>query len=128
MKYKIMQAPRARDIGSHANRYNTETPVQAYVCHIAHARSQQLSQRLAQARISQTIHDKAILFHKDQVIQHNCDLLNVLCLFCGSRNVAAERHSDGKFTSCWRKEKIKLRKPLDANGDELHCPSYRELL
>ena len=93
-----MQARCAADVGSHANRYNSETPVQAFVCHIARARSQQFSQRLTQEGISQTIHEKAIRFNEDQVIQHNCDLLNVMCLFCGSRNLAAERPSDGKFT------------------------------
>ena len=40
-----MQAPRAADVGSHATcGHNTETPVQAYVCHTARARSQQLMQ------------------------------------------------------------------------------------
>ena len=43
-----MQARRAADVGSHANRHNTETPVQAHVCHIAHAGSQQSSHRLTQ--------------------------------------------------------------------------------
>ena len=86
-----MQARRAAGVGSHSNRHNTETPVKAYVSHIARAWAQKLSQRLAQERISQTIHEKAILFNEDQVIQHNCDLLNVVCLFCGSRNFASEQ-------------------------------------
>ncbi|GBM31752.1 hypothetical protein AVEN_56870-1 [Araneus ventricosus] len=45
--------------------------------------------------------------------------MNIICQFCKSKNFAAERPSDGKFTSCCRKGKIKLEKPSDALGKDL---------
>lgn len=38
--------------------------------------------------------------------------------------MAAERPSDGKFTSCCHKRKVKLEKPLDADHNVLHYPSF----
>ncbi|GBM99905.1 hypothetical protein AVEN_169218-1 [Araneus ventricosus] len=52
--------------------------------------------------------------------------MNIICQFCKSKNFAAELPSDGKFTSCCRKGKIKLEKPSDAlvNGQ---APQYFQL-
>ncbi|GBN42296.1 hypothetical protein AVEN_4803-1 [Araneus ventricosus] len=50
--------------------------------------------------------------------------MNIICQFCKSKNFAAERPSDGKFTSCCRKGKIKLEKPSDALGNDLLYPNF----
>ncbi|GBN26027.1 hypothetical protein AVEN_86869-1 [Araneus ventricosus] len=63
---------------------------------------------LVRDRQSQRIHDEAIHFIDAQVET------NIICQFRKSKNFAAERSSDGKFTSCCRKGKIKLEKPSDA--------------
>ncbi|GBO34875.1 hypothetical protein AVEN_23956-1 [Araneus ventricosus] len=44
--------------------------------------------------------------------------MNIICQFRKSKNFAAERSSDGKFTSCCRKGKIKLEKPSDALSND----------
>ncbi|GBN64592.1 hypothetical protein AVEN_156438-1 [Araneus ventricosus] len=44
--------------------------------------------------------------------------MNIICQFRKSINLAAERPYGGKFTSCCRKEKIKLEKPSDALTNE----------
>jgi hypothetical protein len=55
--------------------------------------------------------------------------MDVVCQFCGSKNFAAERPSDGKFNSCCRKGKVKLENPVDLDGNVLEYPQFlRELL
>ncbi|GBM49419.1 hypothetical protein AVEN_149694-1 [Araneus ventricosus] len=50
--------------------------------------------------------------------------MNIICQFCKSKNFVAEPPSDGKFTSCCRKGKIKLEKPSDAQGNDLLYPNF----
>lgn len=55
--------------------------------------------------------------------------MNICCHFCGSKNFIDERLADGKFTSCCRKGRVKLPKPVDINGVELPYPELlRNLL
>src|SRR5277367_5278029 len=120
-----------------------QTPEEAEARRAAHAQTQRSSlinqtpeeaearqandvvaHRLAQEHRSQAIRDEAFHFDEGQVSQFNCGPMNVPCQFCGSRNFAAERPSDGKFNSCCRKGKVKLEKPLDATGNALHYPDF----
>ncbi|GBN25994.1 hypothetical protein AVEN_80055-1 [Araneus ventricosus] len=50
--------------------------------------------------------------------------MNIICQFRKSKNFAAERPSDGKFTSCSRKGKIKLQKPSDALSNDFHYLNF----
>ncbi|GBL65662.1 hypothetical protein AVEN_203282-1 [Araneus ventricosus] len=78
---------------------------------------------LVRDRQSQRIHDEAIHFIDAQVET------NIICQFRKSKNFAAERPSDGKFTSCCRKGKIKLEKPSDAlSNDFLYLNFLLDLL
>ena len=119
------QARRATDLLSQANRREQETDEQTQ------ARLADNSERrhATQERQSQAIRHEAIHFDEAQVNEHSCGALNVVCQFCGSKNFAAERPSDGKFTSCCRKGKVILEKPVDSNGIVLEYPQFlRELL
>ncbi|XP_065322694.1 uncharacterized protein LOC135929885 [Gordionus sp. m RMFG-2023] len=42
------------------------------------------------------------------VEQHTCGLMNIFCQFCQSLNFLAERPSDGRFTHCCHKGKVKI--------------------
>jgi hypothetical protein len=65
----------------------------------------------------------------EQRITHNCGSLNVICKFCGAKHFVGEKPPDGKFTSCCRKGKVALSKPLDIYGNELIYPSFlRDLM
>src|SRR5258705_1526779 len=81
-------------------------------------------QHLAQERQSQGIRNEAINFAEAQVDAHNCGPMNIICQFCCSRNFVAERPSDGKFTSCCRKGKLKLPRPMDVNGVQQAYPDF----
>src|SRR5258705_5676929 len=86
-------------------------------------------QHLAHERQSQGIRNEAINFVEAQVDAHKCGPMNIICQFCCSRNFVAERPSDGKFTSCCRKGKLKLPRPMDVNGVEQAYPDFlRNLL
>ncbi|GBL99573.1 hypothetical protein AVEN_68836-1 [Araneus ventricosus] len=50
--------------------------------------------------------------------------MNIICQFRETKNFAAERPSDGKFTSCCRKGKIKLEKPSDALSNDFLYPNF----
>ncbi|GBO29825.1 hypothetical protein AVEN_154666-1 [Araneus ventricosus] len=50
--------------------------------------------------------------------------MNKICEFRKSKNFAAERPSDGKFTSCCCKGKIKLEKPSDALTNDFLYPNF----
>ncbi|GBN97002.1 hypothetical protein AVEN_228879-1 [Araneus ventricosus] len=80
--------------------------------------------RLVRDHQSRRIRDEAIHFIEAQVETHNCGPMNIICQFCKSKNFAAERPSDGKFISCYRKGKIKLEKPSDAQGNDLCYPNF----
>ncbi|GBO22316.1 hypothetical protein AVEN_120638-1, partial [Araneus ventricosus] len=73
--------------------------------------------------------DEASHFTEAQVETHNCGPMNIICQFRKSKNFAAELPSDGKFTSCSRKGKIKLEKPSDAlSNDFLYLNFLLDLL
>ena len=77
---------------------------------------------------SQAIQNEAISF-SEGIIKNYCGPMNVICCFCSSKNFHAERPSDGKFTSCCRKGKVKLEIPKDETGNVLEYPDFiRELL
>ncbi|GBN00337.1 hypothetical protein AVEN_254879-1, partial [Araneus ventricosus] len=94
------------------------------------AQSQARRERYAEAhhllrnRQSQRIRDEAIHLIEAQVETHNCGPMNIICQFRKSKNFAAERPSGGKFTSCFRKEKIKLEKPSDALSNDFLYPDF----
>src|SRR5277367_4774537 len=136
-------ARRAAQVQSQRLSLRNQTPEEAEVRRIVHAQSERtrllyqtpeeaearraanaVAHRLAQEHRSQAIRDQAFHFDENQVSQFNCGSMNVLCQFCGSRNFAAERPSDGKFNSCCRKGKVKLEKPLDATGNALQYPDF----
>ncbi|GBL82080.1 hypothetical protein AVEN_50640-1 [Araneus ventricosus] len=79
---------------------------------------------LVRNRQSQRIRDEAIHFIEAQVQTHDCGPMNIICQFRKSKNFAAEHPSDGKFTSCCRKGKIKLEKPSDALSIDFLYPNF----
>ncbi|GBO20472.1 hypothetical protein AVEN_24662-1 [Araneus ventricosus] len=112
------------DAAAYRRRIEAETPAQ----------SQDRLERYVEAHHlvrnqSQRIRDEAIHFIKAQVETHNCGPMSIICQFLKSKNFAAERPSDGKFTSCCRKGKIKLEKPSDAlSNDFLYSNFLLDLL
>ena len=80
--------------------------------------------RSAREHQRQADRDEAIHFDEQQLDQHSCGPLHIVCQFCGSKNFLAERPSDGKFTNCCRKGKLKLPKPIDVNDVELTYPAF----
>ena len=119
------QARRGADAASRQLARQQETPEQSQARRTADLQNH----RLAQERRSQAIRNEAINLDEAQVNAHICGKLDVTCQFCGSRNFIAERPSDKKFTSCCRKGKVKLPKPVDVNGVELEYPEFlRNLL
>lgn len=59
-----------------------------------------------------------------EIDEHYCGQMNIICQFCSSKNFSAERPSDGKFKSCCRKGRVKLEKPIDAEGNLLSYPNF----
>ncbi|UYV67510.1 hypothetical protein LAZ67_5001019 [Cordylochernes scorpioides] len=45
---------------------------------------------------------------ENSVVEHTCGLMSVICLYCESHNLLAERPLDGKFTQCCQKGKVVL--------------------
>ncbi|GBN67889.1 hypothetical protein AVEN_189606-1 [Araneus ventricosus] len=98
---------RAVDAAAYRRRIEAETPAQSQACRERYAEAHHL------VRNRQRIH-----FIEAQVEMHNCGPMNIICQFRKSKNFAAEGPSDGKFTSCCRKGKIKLEKPSDALSND----------
>ncbi|GBM51078.1 hypothetical protein AVEN_254624-1 [Araneus ventricosus] len=98
---------RAVDAAAYRRHIEAETPT------LSQARRERDAEAHHLVQDSQRIHDKAINFVEAQVEMHNCGPMSIICQFCKSKNFAAERPSDGKFTCCCRKGKIKLEKPSD---------------
>lgn len=86
--------------------------------------------RETQRQNSLSMNDVPTNFIENEIQSHNCGAMNAICEFCKSINFAAERPtSDGKFTSCCRKGKIKLMKPTDTAGNVLLYPDFlRDLM
>ncbi|GBM14432.1 hypothetical protein AVEN_246594-1 [Araneus ventricosus] len=101
---------RAVDAAGYSRRIEAETPAQSQ----AHRERYAEAHHLVRNRQSQRIRDEAIHFIEAQEETHNCGPMHIICQFSKSKNFAAERPSDGKFTSCCRKGKLKLEKPSDA--------------
>ncbi|GBN12292.1 hypothetical protein AVEN_199462-1 [Araneus ventricosus] len=59
----------------------------------------------------QRIRNGTIHFIEAQVETRKCGPMSIICHFYKSKNFAAERPSDGKFTCCCHKGKIKFEKP-----------------
>ena len=78
--------------------------------------------------MSEAVRNEAINFNKTQFDQHDCGEFDVLCTSCRSRNFAAEQPSDGLFTSCCRKGKVMLPKPIDIHGNTLEYPDFLKSL
>ncbi|GBN18948.1 hypothetical protein AVEN_38674-1 [Araneus ventricosus] len=92
---------RAVDAAAYRRRIEAETPTQSQAHRETYAEAHHL------VRNRQRIRDEAIHFIEAQVETHNCGPMNIICQFRKSKYFAAERPSDGKFTSCCRKGKIK---------------------
>ncbi|GBN12293.1 hypothetical protein AVEN_199463-1 [Araneus ventricosus] len=108
-KLGIADRIRAVDAAAYRKRIEAETP--------ARARRERDAEAHRLVRDRQRIRDGAIHFIEAQVEIHNCGTVNIICQFCKSKNFAAELPSDGKFTSCCRKGKIKLEKPQMHKAD-----------
>ena len=78
--------------------------------------------------MSEAVRNEAINFNETQFDQHDCGEFDVLCTSCRSRNFAAEQPSDGLFTSCCRKGKVMLSKPIDIHGNTLEYPDFLKSL
>lgn len=77
----------------------------------------------------QQIGNGSVVYNGEIILIHDCGNLNIICQFCGSKNFIGERPSDGKFTSCCRKGKVKLPKIMDVHGVEQVYPGFlRRLL
>ncbi|GBN64272.1 hypothetical protein AVEN_9257-1 [Araneus ventricosus] len=90
---------RAVDAAAYRRRIGAETPAQSQ------ARRERYTEAHHLVRNRQRIRNEAIHFIEAQVETHNCGPMNIICQFRKSKNFAAERPSDGKFTSCCRKGK-----------------------
>jgi hypothetical protein len=140
-------ARQTTDSAAHQRQRATKTPEQrharqtavaaAYQVRIVTQTSQQAEERhagriqnrqLARRRQHEAILQEAINFSDDSVNRHHCGPFDVICQFCYSKNFAAERPADLKFTSCCRKGKVKLSKPFDVNGEELEYPEFLRAL
>ncbi|GBN02216.1 hypothetical protein AVEN_15144-1 [Araneus ventricosus] len=104
---------RAVDAAAYRRRIEAETPPQSQ------ARRERNAETHHIVRDRQRIRDKTIHFIEAQVETDGCRTMNIICQFCKSKNFAVERPFDVKFTSCYRKGKIKLEKPSDALGNDL---------
>ena len=93
-----------------------------------HRAANAISQRLARDRAGEAVRNEAINFNETQFDQHDCGEFDVLCTSCRSRNFAAEQPSDGLFTSCCRKGKVMLPKPIDIHGNTLEYPDFLKSL
>ncbi|GBO34290.1 hypothetical protein AVEN_166295-1 [Araneus ventricosus] len=111
---------RAVDAAAYRRRIEAETTAQSQARRERYAEAH----HLVRNRQSQRIRDEAIHFIEAQVEKHNCGPMNIICQFRKSKNFAAERPSGGKFTSCFRKEKIKLEKPSDALSNDFLYPNF----
>ncbi|GBN88632.1 hypothetical protein AVEN_186603-1 [Araneus ventricosus] len=111
---------RAVDAAACRRRIEAETPAQSQARRKRYAEGH----HLVRNRQSQRIRDEAIHFIEAQVETHNCGPMNIICQFRKSKNFAAERPSDGKFTSCCHKGKIKLEKPSDALSNDFLYPNF----
>lgn len=80
------------------------------------------SQILSQQRVSQQMRSELLNFDENNVLRHDCGLLNVKCQFCGALHFLNERPKDKKFSTCCSKGKIKLQKPIDGFGNVLKYP------
>ena len=109
---------------SQRNRIALETPSQKQARLTANSSSYQAAQK----RISQAIQDVASNFDEANVDQHHCGPFDAMCQFCASRNFAAERPADKKFTSCCRKGRVKLPKPTNVGGTVLPYPTFLQQL
>jgi hypothetical protein len=47
-------------------------------------------------------------FDENEIIEHYCGKMDVLCNYCGSRNFLAEKNSQGKFLQCCHLGKVSL--------------------
>lgn len=104
------------------------TPEQVAIDRATNAAAHRLCKERSNEAESKVIRDEAINV-KDQLETHNCGPFNIICQFCKSKNFIAERPSDGMFTSCCRKGKVKLPKHKDANSNNLPYPEFlRKLL
>ncbi|GBN35034.1 hypothetical protein AVEN_129145-1 [Araneus ventricosus] len=115
---------RAVDAAAYRRCIEAETPAQSQ------ARRERYAEvhHLVRDHQSQRIRDAAIHFIGAQVETHNCGPMNIICQFRKSKNFAAERPYDGKFTSCFRIGKIKLEKPSDALSNDFLYPNILDLL
>ncbi|GBM94273.1 hypothetical protein AVEN_61228-1 [Araneus ventricosus] len=95
---------RAVDAAAYRRRIEAETPAQSQAHRVRYPEAHHLVRNCQ----SQSIRDEAIHFKEAQVETHNCGPMNIICQFRKSKNFDAERPSDGKFTSCCRKGKMKL--------------------
>ncbi|GBN23040.1 hypothetical protein AVEN_125436-1 [Araneus ventricosus] len=111
---------RAVDVAAYRRRIEAETPAQSQARRERNAEAH----HIVRDRQCQRIRDKAIPFIEAQLETDNCGPVNIICQFCKSKNFAAERPSDGKFTSCCRKGKIKLEKPSDALSNDFLYPNF----
>ncbi|GBM15368.1 hypothetical protein AVEN_199630-1 [Araneus ventricosus] len=111
---------RAVDAAAYRRRIEAEIPAQSQARPERYAEAH----RLVRDRQSQRIRDEAIHFIEAQVETHNCGPMKIICQFRKSKNFAAERPSDGRFTSCCGKGKIKLEKPSDALSDDFLYPNF----
>ncbi|GBM09390.1 hypothetical protein AVEN_184094-1 [Araneus ventricosus] len=111
---------RAVDAAAYRRNIKDETPAQSQARRERYAEAH----HLVRDRLSQSIRDEAIYFIEAQVETHNCGPMNIICQYRKSKNFAAERPSDGKFTSCCRKGKIKLEKPSDALSNDFLYPNF----
>lgn len=120
------RARQIADAQAHRLRYSNQTP-------------EEHSQRLSQAQITrqetEIVPSQALLIYAGCIESginaepFYCGEMNVICSFCRSKNFLGERPSDGFFSYCCQKGKVKLPKPRDENGCELEYPDFlRDLM
>ena len=119
-----LQLHRETNAASQRHRVEQMSPNELQLHRAANA----ISQRLARDRAGEAVRNEAINFNETQFDQHDCGEFDVLCTSCRSRNFAAEQPSDGLFTSCCRKGKVMLPKPIDIHGNTLEYPDFLKSL
>ena len=95
---------------------------QQNIRHHANHRRNAASRREQQAQAN--IQNDMNIFDENSTVEQYCGLMDCRCQFCGSKNFLQEKPTDGKFTSCCRKGKVKINQPTDENGAILEYPEF----
>lgn len=125
------QQRREADAVAHRISREMELPEESQQRRDVDAEAHRLSYEESRELKSQRVRNEAVTatFNENAIELDYCGKMDSICVYCSSRNFPAEKPSDGKFTSCCRKGKVKLPKIMDVSGREQAYPEFlRRLL